>query len=191
MVADDENLVAIGISSALTALGYEVVGPIGDGQAAIDCARVEHPDLAILDIRMPIVDGLACAAQLWRELEIPAIIVSAYSSPNYVEQAQAAGVYGYLLKPVTTESLRAAVSIAWSRAVTVLWQAKRIDQLEQTLAVRRTVEMAKWRIIESCSMPEPEAHALLQKAARNQRRRLIDIAQEVLADPSHPLRQRT
>lgn len=143
--------------------------------------------MALLDIRMPVIDGLACAATLWKELEIPSVIVSAYSTQNYIDEAQQAGVFGYLLKPVTTESLRAAVSVAWSRATAHIWQSKRISQLEESLAVRRTVEMAKWKIIEARKVTEPEAHALLQKSARNERRRLVDVAQEVMNRPDHPL----
>lgn len=177
----------MGVASSLTALGAAVVGPVADGKAAVELARVEHPDLALLDIRMPLVDGLACAATLWNELEIPSIILSAYSSQNYIDGAQQAGVFGYLLKPVTADSIRAAISVGWSRACAQAWQIKRINQLEQTLAVRRTVEMAKWKIIEARKVNEADAHAALQKAARNDRRRLVDVANEVLEQAEHPL----
>lgn len=187
LVADDEHLVALGVASSLSSIGCAVVGPVADGQAAIEVCRAEQPDMALLDIRMPLVDGLACASTLWKELEIPSVIISAYSTQNYIDEAQQAGVFGYLLKPVTTESLRAAVSIAWSRASAHIWQSKRITQLEESLAVRRTVEMAKWKLIEARKVSEPEAHAILQKAARNERRRLVDVAQEVLNATSHAL----
>ena len=187
LVADDEHLVAIGIASSLNSLGIEVVGPVAEGKSAIEVGRSSQPDLALLDIRMPGLDGLKCAAALWTELEIPSIIVSAYSTQNYVDEAQQPGVFGYLLKPVTTESLKAAVSVGWSRACTQLWQSKRINQLEETLAVRKTVEMAKWRIIEARRVSEAEAHSLLQRSARNDRRRLVDVAAEVLAHQNHPL----
>lgn len=187
LIADDEHLVALGVASSLGDLGYSVVGPVADGQAAVEVCRADHPDMALLDIRMPVVDGLACAATLWKELEIPSVIVSAYSTQNYVEEAQEAGVFGYLLKPITTESLRAAISIAWSRASAQAWQSKRINQLEESLAVRRTVEMAKWRIIEGRQISEAEAHSMMQRTARNERRRLIDVANEILAQVDHPL----
>lgn len=187
MVADDEHLVAMGIATSLQAVGFEVCGPAADGAAAIELARTDHPDLALLDIRMPQMDGLQCAANLWNELEIPAIILSAYSSTQYVDEAQRIGVFGYLLKPITGEALRATINVAWSRAMTQIEQASRIGQLEQTLAVRRTVELAKWRLIEKRRMTESEAHALLQRTARNERRRLADLADEILKRDDHPL----
>jgi response regulator NasT len=187
MVADDEHLVAMGIATSLKAVGFEVCGPATDGQAAIELARADQPDLALLDIRMPQKDGLACAAAIWNELEIPAIILSAYSSPQYVDEAQRIGVFGYLLKPITGEALRATINVAWSRAMMQIEQKCRIGQLEQTLAVRRTVELAKWRLIEHRRMTESEAHALLQRTARNERRRLADLADEILKRVDHPL----
>lgn len=190
LVADDEHLVAMGVASFLEQLGYEVCGPASDGTSALELARSDQPDIALLDIRMPGLDGLACAAMLWRELGIPSIILSAYSSTRYVEEAQKAGVFGYLLKPVTGEALRAAIGIAWVRAESQSAQAKRIGQLEQSLAVRKTVEMAKWKIIQATGLSEPEAHGLLQRTARSDRRRLVDLAQEVMSDEGHALRRR-
>lgn len=186
-MADDENLVATGICASLEALSIEVVGPASDGNRALELCREAMPDLALLDIRMPVMDGIACAAAAWSELAIPAVIVSAYSSQDYVSGAQGAGVFGYLLKPVTTESLRAAIAIAWGRAVQTVTHEKRIEQLEQSLQARRAVEMAKWKIIEARRIKESEAHALLQRTARNERRRLADIAADVLASEAHLL----
>lgn len=187
LVADDEHLVAMGIASALTSVGFVVCGPVADGTAAMEIARTDHPDLALLDIRMPHVDGLQCAARLWAELEIPSVILSAYSSQNYVEEAQRSGVFGYLLKPIIGESLRVAINVAWTKSISESSLSKRVIELEQNLAVRKSVEMAKWRLIEAHRMTEPEAHALLQRTARNQRRRLVDLAVEIIEDPSHPL----
>lgn len=187
LVADDEHLVAMGIASALRAVGFDVCGPVADGNAAIDAARTDQPDVALLDIRMPGGDGLECAAALWKELEIPSVILSAFSSAEFLSEAQKAGVFGYLLKPITGEALRATINIAWARAGVMLEQTRRIGQLENTLAVRRTVEMAKWRLIEIRRISEPEAHALLQRTARNERRRLADVADEVLKAGDHPL----
>lgn len=180
LVADDEHLIASGMAASLRGLGYEVIGPAADGQQAIDLARSSQPDMAMLDIRMPLIDGLACAGTLWSELGIPAVIVSAYSSQAYLDQAQEIGVFGFLLKPVTPEALRVATSIAWARAQNHLWQSKRITQLEGTLAGRRTVEMAKWKLIEKLGITEADAHARLQQAARSSRRRLIDVAQDLV-----------
>lgn len=189
LIADDEHLVAQGIAQAMRPLAYEVVGPVADGDAAIALARTDHPDLALLDIRMPHRDGLSTAQILWKELEIPSVILSAYSSQQYVDEAQRVGVFGYLLKPITGEALRATINVAWARASSHLSQIARIDQLERSLAVRKTVEMAKWRLIEARHMSEADAHSLLQRTARNERRRLIDLAEDLLKSTDHPLLQ--
>lgn len=187
LIADDEHLVAMGIADTLRTVGYTVCGPASDGKDALAMARTDQPDLALLDIRMPNMDGIECAAMLWNELEIPSVILSAFGSQQYVEEAQRAGVFGYLLKPIAGDALRATLMIAWSKAFTQSSQSKRIGQLEQTLAVRKTVEMAKWRLIESRRLTEAEAHALLQRTARSERRRLVDLAQDVLSRTDHPL----
>jgi response regulator NasT len=189
LVAEDEHLVAQGIAQALRALAYEVIGPVADGDAATAIARTDHPDLALLDIRMPQRDGLSAAESLWKELEIPSVILSAYSSQQYVDEAQRVGVFGYLLKPITGEALRATINVAWARASSHVAQSHRIDQLERSLAVRKTVEMAKWRLIEARRITEADAHALLQRTARNERRRLIDLAEDLLKSTDHPLLQ--
>ncbi|MCA9309589.1 MAG: response regulator [Phycisphaerales bacterium] len=180
LVADDEHLMATGLTTSLAALGHAVIGPVSDGESAIDSARREPPDLAILDIRMPGIGGLEAAKILWEEMGIPTIIISAFSDPTYIEQAQETGVFGYLLKPVSSENLRVTLSIAWARAANQMDNAARISQLERTLAGRRAVEQAKWKLIEERGITEPEAHSMLQKAARNGRRSLAEVAGEVL-----------
>jgi response regulator NasT len=182
LVADDEHLITTGLQASLTALRYEPVGPAADGQAALEVARAERPDLALLDIRMPVMDGLDCAAQLWNELSIPSVIISAYSSQNYVDRALTTGVYGYLLKPVSTESLRVTLSVAWARANAERMASARVVQLENNLTERRTVEAAKWKLVQSQGLSEPAAHAYLQQRARSNRRKLIEVAQEILGD---------
>jgi response regulator NasT len=181
LIADDEHLMATGLASSITSLGFTVVGPVGDGRAAIELAKKDPPDLAVLDIRMPELEGLAAAEILWEELAVPSVIVSAFSDKRYIEHAQQIGVFGYLLKPVSTENLRVTLAIAWARATSHAVQRKRIDQLENTLNNRKVVEQAKWTLIDREGISEPEAHARLQRDARNNRRPLVEVAQEVLS----------
>jgi response regulator NasT len=115
LVAEDEHLVAVHLMKSLKQLGIEIVGPAANGELAIDVARKEKPDLAILDIRMPQVDGIKAAEVLWNELQIPVVILSAFSDDRYIKAATDAGVFGYLLKPAMIEDLRAALAVAWSR----------------------------------------------------------------------------
>ncbi|MCA9294511.1 MAG: response regulator [Phycisphaerales bacterium] len=180
LIADDEHLVAAGLASCVKSLGCAVVGPAADGQEAIQLAERECPDLALLDIRMPGADGIDAAAILWRESDIPCIIVTAYSDEANVTRAQHSGVFGFLLKPVTVDSLRTAIAIAWSRANDARALRNRVGQLETTLSNRKIIEQAKWRLVETQGMSEPEAHAWLQRTSRNGRRTLVDVANEVI-----------
>lgn len=182
VIADDDHIIATGLTSTLRALGHEVVGAAPNGQAALDIARQSPIDMAILDIRMPVMDGLEAAGILWRESGIPTIIVSAYSDEVYLSETGERGVFAFLLKPVTPDGLRAAISVAWARALKEREQAGRVGQLEQTLKNRQTVERAKWRLVETLAIGEPEAHARMQKVARDQRVPLIEIAMRVIED---------
>lgn len=181
LVADDEHLVAAGLVANLKSIGINACAVARTGEEAIRLATDARPQMALLDIRMPEMDGLECAARLWSEQGIPSVIVSAYSGDQYLAQAAQTGVFGYLLKPVTLESLRAAVTVAWARASNLAETSGRVQQLEDTLAARRAVEQAKWKMVSDEGVTEPDAHAALQKAARSARRRIADIANDYLA----------
>lgn len=180
LVADDEHLMATGLTTALRSLNFTVVGPVSNGQSAIETAQQDPVDMALLDIRMPGLDGISAARVLWLEHVIPSVIISAYSDDSYLQQAQDTGVFGYLLKPASTENLRVTITIAWARALQHGLQSKRIVQLESSLSERRIVEQAKWKLVQDLGISEPDAHAKLQKVARNHRRRLVDVATDVL-----------
>lgn len=184
LIADDEHLMAMGLASSIQSLGFDVVGPVGDGRAAVDLVEnlpeAERPDMALLDIRMPEMDGLTAAKILWEAYRMPAIIISAFGDNRYVDQAQPIGVYSYLLKPVSSENLRVTLHIAWARASSHEIQTKRIDQLEQNLANRRTIEQAKWKLTELFNLSEAEAHQRLQRMARDNRRPIVDVAGDIL-----------
>ncbi|TVQ30653.1 MAG: response regulator [Phycisphaeraceae bacterium] len=182
LIADDEHLIASGLAIMLSELGCEVIGPASNGQAAIDLARTATPDMALLDIRMPIMDGLTAARTIWGELRIPVVILSAFSDPENVDQCTNIGVFAYLLKPADRDALRVTLSIAWSRSRSSLDQTDRIVQLEKNLAQRRIVEQAKWKIVEHCSITEAEAHRRLQSAARNNRSPLSEVAERVIEE---------
>lgn len=182
LVAEDEHLIAAGLAAGLKSLGCTVLGPAVDAQSAIDLAIADPPDMALLDIRMPgSIDGLAAAHTLWEDHNIPSVIVTAFSDPQYIERAQQTGVFGYLLKPVSIDNLRTTLSVAWSRATSVHQSSMRITQLEQTIANRRIVEQAKWKLVERHGLSEADAHTRLQQYARDHRCKLIEVANEVIA----------
>lgn len=184
LVADDEHLIATGMKTNLEDLGYEVVGLASDGQAAVEMCRLKSPDLAILDIRMPEVDGLEAAGTIFGELGIPVVILSAYSDPEYVQAGNKIGIFGYLLKPVTKNQLHVGLEVAWARYRDWADQNKEAEQLRVRLEQRKIIEQAKWIIVKRKDVEEPEAMRMLQRQARNNRKSLIDVAQAVVESES-------
>ncbi|MCA9290884.1 MAG: response regulator [Phycisphaerales bacterium] len=180
LIADDEHLVAAGLKSSLSDLGYVVLGPAADGDAAIEMCRDLRPDMALLDLRMPKTDGLAASEIIYKQMAIPVVILSAYSDPGYVQVANRAGVFGYLLKPVTQDQLRVGISVAWGRYLDAVGQYGEIRSLKERLEARKIIEQAKWIIVRRKSTTEPEAMKLLQRQARNNRRTLADVARSIL-----------
>ncbi len=180
LVADDEHLVATGLETNLQELGMTIVGMATDGVETVELCRREKPDMALIDIRMPRQSGLEAAAIVYQQLQIPVIIISAYSDPEYVNDGCKIGVFGYLLKPISKDQLRVGVSIAWSRYLRSIIQEDEIQNIKTRLEHRKTIERAKWIIVKQKGISEPEAMKTLQRQARNNRRTLIDVAQAIL-----------
>ncbi|MCH2137781.1 MAG: response regulator [Phycisphaerales bacterium] len=184
LIADDEHLVASGMVAALDDLGFEVVGPAGDGAHAIELCKSQQPDMALLDIRMPGTDGLEAAKVIFGDLGVPVMMLSAYSDPEYVSMGSDIGVFGYLLKPVSRDQLRVGIEVAWSRWLAHLEQDGKIDDLKERLEQRKIIEQAKWIIVKRKGVDEPDAMRMLQKQSRNSRKSLIDVAQSVVDSDS-------
>jgi two-component system, response regulator PdtaR len=184
LIADDEHLVTSGLAANLEELGYTVAGPATDGDEAIELCRTEHPDMALLDIRMSKKDGLAAGEVIFQRMGIPVIIFSAYSDPEYVDAGNRVGVFGYMLKPVTQDQLRVGISIAWGRFLDYASQNTEIHSLKERLEHRKIIEQAKWIIVKRKGVSEPEAMKTLQTQARNNRRTLVDVARSVLENES-------
>jgi two-component system, response regulator PdtaR len=180
LIADDEHLMATGLANAVEQLGYDVIGPCANGREAVEVARTQLPDMCLLDVRMPEMDGLTAAQHIWDELMIPSIIITAFSDKEYLKRAQEIGVYGYLLKPINSDNLRVTISIGWALFTDHEAQVSRIRQLTDSLEQRRTVETAKWKLVEAMGLTEAEAHQSLQRAARDKRRKLVEVAQDVI-----------
>lgn len=186
MIAEDEHLVATELVLMLADLKYTVLGPASDGMAALQLAHRLLPDLVLMDIRMPKKDGLAAAEQLWRELAIPTVILSAYTDPEYVEQARRGGVFGYLVKPVVEGQLRAAIELGWQRYGDQMSAHAEAAELRRRLEERRLVEQAKWKLVSERSMNEPDALKLLQRTARDGRLPLARLATSFLESGKLP-----
>lgn len=180
LVAEDEHLLARNMQAELEDIGYTVVGPAPNGRKAVELAREHRPDLALLDMRMPEMDGLEAGKIIYEELHIPIVVVSAYSDREFVDSASQIGVFGYLLKPVSLDTLRVSISVAWKRFVEKQELANEVGQLEKKLEERKVIERAKGLIMEQLRLSEADAMRRLQKQARDSRRPMVDLARSVI-----------
>ena len=180
LVADDEHLVATGLCASLRQIGFTALEPANDGRAAIELCRSYRPDLALLDINMPNVNGIDAAKSIYKELEIPVIIFSAFSDAEFIVSTNRIGVFGYLLKPVSQDQLRAGITIGWGRYLDHMQLGAEVEDLASRLEARKIIEQAKWVLVKRRGIEEPEAMRLLQRQARNNRRPLLEVAQSLL-----------
>jgi AmiR/NasT family two-component response regulator len=180
LVAEDEHLVAVDISQNLRGLGFEVIGPAANGEQAVELAKEQAPDLALLDIRMPVMDGLAAAGVLFCQMGIPVVILTAFSDQEYIQASTRIGVFGYMLKPVTPDELRVNIAVAWSRYVQHSRLRGEVRDLKLTLEHRKIIERAKGLLMEKLNITEDMAMKRLQKQARDSRRKLVDLARSII-----------
>ncbi len=180
MIAEDEHLLAQNLCNELTGLGYEVIGPASNGLRAVELAARQRPDLALMDIRMPEMDGLEASRALYLQMKVPVVILSAYSDSQYVDSAADIGVFGYLLKPVNLDDLRVTLPVAWSRYLEQTRLRGEVKELENKLESRKLIERAKGLIMKHLNLGEEEAMRRLQKQARDQRRPMVELAKAIL-----------
>ena len=180
LVVDDELLVAQGIMASLRALGFKVIGPSKNGEEAIQTCREENPDLVLMDIQMPVMDGMQAAQVIFPEFDIPVVMLTAYSDDTYLHNCVAAGVFGFLLKPASSEQLSVGITVAWQRFLDHVEQRSQIVNLKQRLDDRRLIEKAKWIIVKRKEISEPEAMKMLQKQSRSSRKSIAAVARAVI-----------
>ncbi len=180
LVADDELLVVQGIIGLLTALGFEVIGPCKNGVEAIEKVHEERPDIALLDIQMPVMDGMQAAQIIFHDHDIPVVMLTAYSDDQFLRTSIAAGVFGYLLKPASSEQISAGLTVAWQRFIDHVDQRSQIVELRKLLYDRKLIEQAKWIIVKRKDISEPEAMKMLQKQSRSSRKSIATVARAVI-----------
>jgi response regulator NasT len=180
LVADDEALVAVHVSSMLKEMGHDPIGCVGDGQRAVDAARAGGVDLIVMDVNMPVRDGLSATEEVVREFGLPVVLLTAYSDRAFVERARQAGVLAYVTKPASADQLRVAIDIAHARALELRGGLDRAVELERRLEDRKVMERAKWLLVDRYGVNETDAWALLQKSSRATRTKLGDVARRVL-----------
>ena len=193
LVAEDDPVIALGLSERLRSLGHEPIGPASDGEQAIELARESLPDLYLFDIEMPKVDGLHAATRLAADgLRRPVIVVTGVDDPGLIERSIASGVSAYLTKPVDSRELEAALGLAAARHAEFQALEGEVDRAQQALEDRKLVERAKGLLMSALDLSEQDAFRRLQLTARERNLRLADVAGRIVEQQSllEPKRKR-
>lgn len=180
LIAEDEPIVRMDLKELLESQGYEVVGEASDGKVAIDLARKLKPDVIIMDIRMPNLDGIEAAKILTQEEIAPIIFLTAYSDRELVEKAKEVGVVAYIVKPFKESDLFPAIEIAIARFKEFQLLRKEVEDLKDALETRKLVDRAKGILMDREGLKEHEAFRLIQKASMDKRKPMKEIAQAII-----------
>jgi len=180
LIADDEPLIRLDLREMLTTLGYNVVGEAADGATAVRLAREAEPDLVIMDIQMPEIDGLEAARLLTAENIAPVLLLTAYSQKELVERAQQAGVVGYLVKPFRDSDIQPAVEIALTRFEEFRAMRTQLQTLEESLETRKSVDRAKGVLMDTQGLKEADAFRRIQKLSMDSRKSMREVAEAIL-----------
>jgi response regulator NasT len=182
LIAEDEALIRLDLAEMLGEEGYDVVGEAGDGETAVKLAEELRPDLCILDIKMPIMDGLAAAEKIAGARIAPVIILTAFSQRDLVERARAAGAMAYLVKPFQQSDLVPAIEIAMSRFAEVAALEAEVAGLNDRLETRKAVERAKGTLMTQYGMTEPQAFKWIQRTAMDHRLTMREVAERIIEE---------
>ena len=180
VIADDESIIRMNLRETLVGLGYLVVGDAGDGLSAIHLARELRPDLVIMDIKMPKLDGIQAAKVLTEEKIAPVLLLTAYSDRELVDRAREAGVVNYIVKPFREAELLPAIEIALARFAEFNTINKELGDLKDTMETRKLVERAKGVLMDTQGLKEQDAFRKIQQLSMNTRKSMREIAQALL-----------
>lgn len=180
IIADDESIVRADLKEMLTNLGYLVIGDVGDGQSAVNLARELKPDVVLMDIKMPNMDGIEAAKILTEEQIAPVVLLTAYGQKELVDQAKEAGVVGYLVKPFRETDLLPAIEVALSRFKEFKTVRQEVADLQHALETRKLVERAKGILMDTQGIEENEAFRKIQKMSMNTRKPMKEVAEAII-----------
>jgi two-component system, response regulator PdtaR len=180
LIADDESIRLLSLRAQLQALGHKVVAEASNGQEAVVLAQTTQPDLAIMDIKMPTMDGIEAAERITQERPIPIILLTAYSEAQLVERAAEANIAAYLMKPVAAEDLHPAITLALTRFRQFQALRHEVDDLRSAMEARKVIERAKGILMRRLGLSEDEAFRRLQRQSQDTNRKLADVAQAIV-----------
>lgn len=180
VIAEDEALIRLDLKEMLEEDGYDVVGEAGDGESAVRLTAEYVPDLVILDVKMPILDGISAAERIAAERIAPVVILTAFSQRELVERAREAGAMAYLVKPFTKADLVPAIEMAVSRFQEIKSLEAEVSTLEDRLATRKAVDRAKGLLQTAHGWTEPEAFRFIQKTSMDRRMTMRAVAEAVI-----------
>ena len=186
LVAEDEALIRMDLVEMLQEAGYEVVAQASNGQEAVDLALAHKPDLAILDVKMPVLDGISAAEKI---IDVaPVLMLTAFSQRELIDRARDAGVMAYVVKPFTVGDLIPAIEIAISRHLQMSALAAEVADLHDRLETRKLIDRAKGILMKALNLPEPEAFSWIQRTAMDRRMSMKAVAEAVISPSAVPER---
>jgi response regulator NasT len=180
VIAEDETLIRMDLAEMLEEEGYSVVGQAGDGQKAIELAESLRPDLVILDVKMPVLDGIAAAEAIAGKRIAPVVMLTAFSQRELVERAREAGAMSYIVKPFSQSDLVPAIEMAVSRFAELTQLEAEVEDLKDRLETRKAVDRAKGVLQEQLGLSEPDAFRWIQKTAMDLRMSMREVAEGVV-----------
>ncbi|MEA3346045.1 MAG: response regulator [Chloroflexota bacterium] len=180
IIADDESIIRMDVREMLTNLGYLVVGEVGDGRSAVNLARELKPDIVVMDIKMPNMDGIEAAKILTEEKIAPVLLLTAYSQRELVERAKEAGVAGYIVKPFQESDLAPAIEVVLARFREFQALEQEVEDLGEALETRKLVDRAKGILMDTQDLKESEAFHKIQKMSMNTRKPMKQVAEAII-----------
>jgi len=180
LIADDDPIIRLDLKQMLENLGYEVVAEGGDGQQAVDLARETQPDVCILDVKMPVMDGIEAVEIITEENIAPTILLTAYSDKELVDRAKNAGVFAYLVKPFKPSDLPPSIEVARTRFEQNQTLNKEVGDLTERLEARKIVDRAKGILMDEYKLNESEAYRRIQIQSMNLRKSMREVAEAII-----------
>lgn len=180
LIADDDPIIRLDLKHILETLGHEVIAEAEDGKQAVALAQEHKPDVCVLDVKMPLLDGIDAASQIADEGVAPAVLLTAYSDQELIDRAKDAGVFGYLVKPFKPSDLSPAIEVARARFEQNIQLKNELESVQDRLEARKLIEKAKGIMMNTQGLEEAEAYRRIQTQAMNARKSMKEVAEAII-----------